>query len=154
MTEATLTPAAALAERVLEATRSAGQLDVAPGRKAMAIRALDDLGYPTTRDERWKYTRVARIQQWEPRSAQSDTPAEVLPGLDAHRLTFVDGRFLSGRPPRQRGHLHRTPCPPPCPPIPTGFPPSKTIISRTTSGSRRFKPLRPRMAVRSSSPTA
>ena len=41
MTEATLTPAAALAERVLEATRTAGHLDVAPGRKASALTALD-----------------------------------------------------------------------------------------------------------------
>ena len=73
MTEATLTPAAALAERVLEATHSAGQIDVAPGRKAAALTALDQLGYPTTRDERWKYTRVARIQQWRPKPQTVDS---------------------------------------------------------------------------------
>ena len=98
MTEATLTPAAALAERVLEATRSAGQVDVAPGRKAAALTALDQLGYPTTRDERWKYTRVARIQQWAPQATDRGQvqPPEVLPALNAHRLTFVDGCFLNG----------------------------------------------------------
>jgi Fe-S cluster assembly protein SufD len=98
MTEATLTPAAALAERVIEATRSAGQLDVAPGRKAMALATLDRLGYPTTRDERWKYTRVARIQQLPLTPAPLDANAApaVLNGMDAHRLTFVNGRFVRG----------------------------------------------------------
>ena len=105
MTEATLTPAAALAERVLEATHSAGQVDVAPGRKAAARTALDQLGYPTTRDERWKYTRVARIQQWAPRASDRGQvqPPEVLPALDAHRLTFVDGCFLNGETTDEQG---------------------------------------------------
>lgn len=98
MTETTLTPAAALAERVIEATRSAGQVDVAPSRKAAALRALDQLGYPSTRDERWRYTRVARVQQLALGAAPSHpvgAPA-VLPNFDAHRFVFVDGQFAGG----------------------------------------------------------
>ena len=154
MTEATLTPAAALAERVLEATHSAGQVDVAPGRKAAALTALDQLGYPTTRDERWKYTRVARIQQWAPQATDRGQvqPPEVLPALDAHRLTFVDGCFLNGKTTdEQRTFIG--PCPPHCPPIQTGFLPSNTTVSQTTNGSPPCKRLLLRMGEPCSSPT-
>ena len=98
MSDVTLTPAEALAERVLDAARAAGQLDLAPSRQNVAHAALNDIAFPTTRDERWKYTRVARLQQLDFDAAPS-TPApapDVLPGLDAHRFTFVDGRFVSG----------------------------------------------------------
>ena len=98
MSNMTLTPAAALAERVLEVTRKTGQPAAAPQRVASAQAALEGIGYPTTRDERWKYTRVARIQQLEFTAApvESTDPPEVLPGLDAHRFSFIDGRFHTG----------------------------------------------------------
>ena len=98
MNEVTLTPAAALAERVIEATRTTGHLDLAPDRRASALSALETIGYPTTRDERWKYTRVARVQQLEfaPAPAAPAAPPAVLPELGAHRLVFVDGQFVSG----------------------------------------------------------
>ena len=98
MTETTLTPAAALAERVIEAARSAGHLDIAKERKSMAVEALERISYPTTRDERWKYTRVTRIQQLHVAAAPPVPAAlpEVLPGFDAHRFTFLDGRFVTG----------------------------------------------------------
>ncbi|MEC8758553.1 MAG: hypothetical protein VXX70_03295, partial [Bacteroidota bacterium] len=98
MNDVTLTPASALAERVIEATRTAGHLDLAPARRASALSALETLHYPTTRDERWKYTRVARIQQLELSSAPaaSASAPSVLPELDAHRLVFVDGQFAGG----------------------------------------------------------
>ena len=98
MNDVTLTPAAALAERVIEATRTTGHLDLAPDRRASALSALETIGYPTTRDERWKYTRVARVQQLEfaPAPAAPAAPPAVLPELGAHRLVFVDGQFVSG----------------------------------------------------------
>ena len=98
MNDVTLTPAAALAERVMEATRTTGHLDLAPSRQASALSALETIGYPTTRDERWKYTRVARVQQLEfaPAPAAPAAPPAVLPELGAHRLVFVDGQFVSG----------------------------------------------------------
>ena len=98
MNDVTLTPAAALAERVMEATRTAGHLDVAPARRASALSALETIGYPTTRDERWKYTRVARVQQLAlaPTPAAPSSAPSVLPELDAHRLVFVDGQFAGG----------------------------------------------------------
>ena len=98
MTETTLTPATALAERVIEAARTAGHLDIAQERKSMAVEALARISYPTTRDERWKYTRVARIQQLDFTAAPPAPAAlpELLPGFDAHRFTFVDGRFVAG----------------------------------------------------------
>ena len=98
MSNMTLTPAAALAERVLQVTRETGQPVAAPNRAASAKAALDEIGYPTTRDERWKYTRVARIQQLEFTASADGATAipEVLPGLDAHRFNFIDGRFLAG----------------------------------------------------------
>jgi len=98
MNDVTLTPAAALAERVIEAARAAGHLELAPTRRASALSALETLGYPTTRDERWKYTRVGRVQQLEfvPAPAAPAAPPAVLPELGAHRLVFVDGQFVSG----------------------------------------------------------
>ena len=44
MNDVTLTPAATLAERVMEATRTAGHLDVAPARRASALSALETIG--------------------------------------------------------------------------------------------------------------
>ena len=98
MSNMTLTPAAALAERVLQVTRETGHPAAAPDRAASAQAALHEIGYPTTRDERWKYTRAARIQQLEFTAAADGVTSipEVLPGLDAHRFNFIDGRFHAG----------------------------------------------------------
>ena len=98
MTETTPTPSDAMAERVLKTVRQFGHLDVAPKRQAAAKAALASIPYPTTRDERWKYTRTGRLQKLNFHRA-NDHPApapEVLPGFDAHRLTFVNGRLQSG----------------------------------------------------------
>ncbi len=67
------------------------------------------LGLPTTRDEDWKYTDVSRLttalgKDWWEASGQSEISAPVpgeiearaIPGLDAYRLVFIDGRFNSG----------------------------------------------------------
>ena len=81
MTEMTLSPAEAMAERVLETVRKSGHLDVAPKRQAAAKAALASVPYPTTRDERWKYTRASRLQKLNFHCA-NDQPApapEILP---------------------------------------------------------------------------
>jgi Fe-S cluster assembly protein SufD len=58
-----------------------------------------ELGFPTTRDEDWRFTSVSRIAgtEWslapvstQPADAQMD---EVLYGDAPHRLVFVNGRF-------------------------------------------------------------
>lgn len=85
----------ALANRVGEAAHRAGvlALDTAPGSIALA-----NLPYPTTRLERWKYTRTARLLELAPMSAGLGdiTPPDILPGLDAITLTFVNGVFAGG----------------------------------------------------------
>lgn len=78
-------------------------------RSAAAIAALEHFDFPTTRDEDWKYTRVARIanEEWKVASAAAtvDTKAFEIDGLDAYTLVFVDGKFSSGssRMPAEQG---------------------------------------------------
>jgi Fe-S cluster assembly protein SufD len=74
-----------------------------------AAAALEQFDFPTTRDEDWKYTRVARIanEEWKVASdgATIDTKAFEIEGLDAYTLVFVDGKFSSGssRMPAEQG---------------------------------------------------
>lgn len=91
---ATPTQHAALAARVSDACRSAGMVGAPyPG----AVAALDTLGYPTTRQERWRYTRVTRLLDVSPTAAAPHTaPPAVVSGLDALRFTFVAGQFVGG----------------------------------------------------------
>src|SRR5438552_713241 len=77
-----------------------------PGRQAW-IKALrqrgaqrfDAVGFPTTRDEAWKYTNLAALtrQRFNPTAAASLTAQQLerlLPDtFDASRLVFVDGRY-------------------------------------------------------------
>ena len=76
------------------------------GKAAAAIEQFD---FPTTRDEDWKYTRVARIanEEWKVVSdaATIDTKAFEIDGLDAYTLVFVDGKFssASSRMPAEQG---------------------------------------------------
>ena len=91
---ATSTKEAALAHRVLETVREQGTLPVST---AGAEATLESLPYPTSRQERWKYTRVAHLLGLEGETAaDTNAPEPVLPSMDAHRLTFVGGRFASG----------------------------------------------------------
>jgi Fe-S cluster assembly protein SufD len=61
-------------------------------------------GFPTTRDEEWRFTSVARIAgaaftQADAKRAASvtadDVAAATFPGLAANRLVFIDGAFAS-----------------------------------------------------------
>jgi Fe-S cluster assembly protein SufD len=64
-----------------------------------AIKRLDELNFPTRRDEEWKYTSVNRVIQPEYREGSKVqlTKEEIAPfiieGLDAHLLVFVNGIY-------------------------------------------------------------
>ncbi|MFC5302877.1 Fe-S cluster assembly protein SufD [Azospira restricta] len=88
----------------LQATLPGRELPWLAGLRAEALAAFAASGYPTLRDEDWKYTSVAAIEQaafalQPPAAAGSvdlgDLAAQVealaLPG--ALRLVFVDGRY-------------------------------------------------------------
>lgn len=80
----------------------------APGQTVPWVRALRELagmqfeaqGFPTTRDEAWKYTNVASLVRQVYTPAPADTSAVmadvsqiVFPGLEVDRLVFVDGHY-------------------------------------------------------------
>jgi Fe-S cluster assembly protein SufD len=98
-------PDAAVAHYLAEHARVRGAL---PGAGMGWLRDLrewglarfEELGFPGPRDEHWKYTRTAAIAARAFRVADSAaTPARdaleplLIPGLDAHRLVFVNGRY-------------------------------------------------------------
>ncbi len=72
-----------------------------PVRKA-ALARFAELGFPTSKDERWLFTNVAPIAQTEFQPSE-DREAEVIAGeirehlfdMDCCRLVFVNGRFSS-----------------------------------------------------------
>ncbi len=85
--------AAAAASRVLEPA----WLRAARGRAAGAFTRL---GFPTTRDEDWRFTNVAPIAdgRFEPaaagfEAAAADRDRYLVPGLAGPVIVFVDGRF-------------------------------------------------------------
>ena len=91
---ATPTQHAALAARVSEACAAAGLVGEPQAEALEALKALD---YPTTRQERWKYTRAARLLKVTPTaSAPLQAPPVVVESLDALRFTFVAGQHISG----------------------------------------------------------
>jgi Fe-S cluster assembly protein SufD len=59
--------------------------------------AFERFDFPTTRDEDWKYTRVARItnETWVKSDAVEacDVQSFLIPGLDAYTVVFVNGRY-------------------------------------------------------------
>ena len=74
-----------------------------PGLETLRLRGAERfaaLGYPTTRNEDWKFTSVAPISQvaWkEPVPGSGEIPSGLLAsfrlGLPAHELVFVNGRL-------------------------------------------------------------
>ena len=92
----------------------AGRVDAARGRsiepawltsrRAAAARQLLAEGFPTTRDEEFRYTSVAPLASKvypaadvPPARASLDArrAEATVPGLDAHEIVFVNGRFAS-----------------------------------------------------------
>lgn len=61
------------------------------------VAAIEQLDFPTTRDEEWKYTRVARIanETWVKNDTveSCDIQPFLIPGLDAYTIVFVNGRY-------------------------------------------------------------
>lgn len=84
-----------LSER--SASRGAEPTWIAARRQAGAAR-FEAMGFPTRRDEAWKYTDVRAIARGDfaladsAEFSQASAAALTLP-LEAHRLTFVDGVF-------------------------------------------------------------
>ncbi|MFW6345405.1 MAG: Fe-S cluster assembly protein SufD [Halomonas sp.] len=84
-----------LSER--SASRGTEPTWIAARRQAGAAR-FEAMGFPTRRDEAWKYTDVRAIARGdfalasEAEFSQASAAALTLP-LEAHRLTFVDGVF-------------------------------------------------------------
>jgi len=82
------------------ATKEAKEQKISAWGEAATGRENLDLGglqFPTTRDERWRYTRVASILTRSMRPALEAGPApseRPLPNLDAWRLVFVDGHYV------------------------------------------------------------
>jgi Fe-S cluster assembly protein SufD len=75
--------------------------DLRPLRR-QALERFAQLGFPTTRDEQWRYTSVAPLARTEFRPAAAATAAQVdlaalepfsFPGLECSRLVFVDGHW-------------------------------------------------------------
>ncbi len=59
----------------------------------IAENTLSTLDFPTTRNERWKYTRVAKIANKSFSSKQGTISHLNLPVADAHTIVFVNGFF-------------------------------------------------------------
>ncbi len=76
--------------------RFTGQDTLTAWRRAALERFLE-LGFPTQRDERWKYTNLRRLESREfelsERASVTRTLAHDLPGV-GQRLVFVDGHFM------------------------------------------------------------
>ena len=71
--------------------------------RARAIARFSDLGFPTTREEEWRFTSVAPIAQRAFRPAPAGTAgvaaADLAPALfgdGVGRLVFVNGRYAAG----------------------------------------------------------
>lgn len=65
--------------------------------RQQASEILENLDFPTTRDEAWKYTRVAKIKNTafvtRPSERVESADKYLVPGLEGSRLVFVNGFF-------------------------------------------------------------
>jgi Fe-S cluster assembly protein SufD len=68
-----------------------------------SLRRVETRGFPSARDEAWKYTSAASLEKRGFRPAMSTTSLDALaleqlliPGLDCPRAVFVNGRFAAG----------------------------------------------------------
>lgn len=69
--------------------------------REIALDQFAQVGFPSTRDEEWKYTSVAAIEKRtftampngaDSRSLEAEIATHLFPDLAGHRLVFVDGR--------------------------------------------------------------
>jgi Fe-S cluster assembly protein SufD len=90
-------------ERVSDALPGSGSGWVRAERQR-ALSRLRELGFPSPRDEAWKYTRVTPLLRRHYRVVATegaevgvgDLASSLLEGLDCHRLVFVNGRHVPG----------------------------------------------------------
>lgn len=72
--------------------------------KEQAIQNFSRLGFPTLKDEDWRFTNLAPISRNTFHIPEDGTSAigkdtvdqYLVPGLDCHRLVFVNGKFVPG----------------------------------------------------------
>jgi Fe-S cluster assembly protein SufD len=82
------------------ATR-AGEPGWLEASRKSAIARFAELGFPTRRDEEWKYTNPAVIAKhaWRPAATPALSPAQLgaagLPPCEGPRMVFVNGRFAA-----------------------------------------------------------
>ena len=86
---------------VFACTLPAGEPAAVKAVRRRALERFAALGFPTTRQEDWRFTNVAPIARTafhrkagEPAAPESATEVRTFPALA--RLTFVDGRFAPG----------------------------------------------------------
>jgi Fe-S cluster assembly protein SufD len=90
--------------------------------RARAATRLHELGWPSTRDEHWRYTNLRAfdgVDAFSPRGAAMSPPATTelppeLPGFQ--RLIFVDGQRVAGVHPMLTAPAEAAPAPPAWPP--------------------------------------
>ncbi len=86
---------------LLEKNRASNGVSWVNGIREAAIHRFSELGLPTTRDERWKFTNVAPIEKASFRrlspsiasGAPRDRVEEALRGTSSPRLVFVNGIY-------------------------------------------------------------
>jgi len=74
--------------------------------RRMAIDAFDVLGFPTVRNEEWKYTNLSKFigEDWDQNLALTHDNDHItnaiaqatIPNLDAHKLVFYNGQWIPG----------------------------------------------------------
>ena len=98
-------PKAATAIAGLDAFAAIVEKETTPWLRCLregAVAKAAALGFPTTRDEEWRFTNMAPVAQltWEPAANSSPelSAADIARfdlGLDCYKLVFVDGRFMA-----------------------------------------------------------
>jgi len=102
MSDTADTTARALIER-FAGERPGDQVDWIAAARREASTLLAERGLPTTRIEDWKYTSIKPIAKRDfrrPSAADATADADAvegqrIPGLDSHRLVFVNGHFAA-----------------------------------------------------------
>ncbi|MBA3901001.1 MAG: SufD family Fe-S cluster assembly protein, partial [Bacteroidetes bacterium] len=81
-----------------ESLRFDGELAHTAGKRAEALVALQNLDFPTSRTEDWKYTKVSGVvkRAYHPTAPiqDLDISSYIIEGADENRLVFVNGYFV------------------------------------------------------------
>jgi Fe-S cluster assembly protein SufD len=97
------TPAIAHYRDAFERMRSS--LPGSPARRAAAMARFAELGFPSPRDEAWKYTNLRRLEsrRFEPATPGGAAAGDVPPALVAQRLVLVNGAPVATLPATMAG---------------------------------------------------